>query len=641
MSHKSKQRGKKLITDYDTSMRISPLIVDEKFNDLLRQKYLDEKTQRKMRPHENIRLDSRVTETRSEHKHNLTSPSQQELPSNHSDEDRDRNRDGNLDRDFNSESSDGESGDSEVSNSDRSRLGSEQSPYRQRIDPRPLMAYQRKSDSKPIDRTNMGTNNMQNNDVHKNDPQRPYLGPKLVDNIEEYVETPEEKRARARDAYTKLQDLVEKYQVKLSRPYTIDSDPNEMEAEYAMHRDQRNRKNQVRFYKQVLLGIVCGAEFLNEKYDPFSFKLKDWSKQIAADMDDYTEVLEEIYEKYKDKGGKFAPEIRLLFMIILSGVTFHLSQTLFGIGGLKDTLGNNTNPNILNKLLGGLLKGGGIGGNDNEPEEAKQPPPDNKGILDMIRKHKENKMNGTSNTTTEPPPENQKTSNSSNPGTTITATNSLELLEVERARRELADKQREFDAQIRQQNEVYKTQFDQLKREREHFLKLRQNNGMTEQSYQSNLQTNPQINPQTNLPPTTINPIVQTLDTKNQVKTAQSKFNPADLDALHDDFIMFENEPLSVTNLASKKTLSANKKSPSIYDELESLESSLESNLSDIINDSSPHTRTPSRKPTNKNKNTTRRNTITSVTRRNKNKTDSTSDILSTVARIKDNIIKL
>ena len=33
----------------------------------------------------------------------------------------------------------------------------------------------------------------------------------------------------------------------------------------------------------------------------FEFKLKDWSKTVAADMDDYTEVLEEIYEKYKDR----------------------------------------------------------------------------------------------------------------------------------------------------------------------------------------------------------------------------------------------------------------------------------------------------------------------------------------------------
>ncbi len=84
-------------------------------------------------------------------------------------------------------------------------------------------------------------------------------------------------------------------------------------------------------------------------------------------MDDYTEVLEELYEKYKDRGGKMAPEIRLLFMIIMSGVTFHLIQTLFGSAGLGNTLQNN--PNMLNKLLGSLMNGGMPGKqNDNVAE---------------------------------------------------------------------------------------------------------------------------------------------------------------------------------------------------------------------------------------------------------------------------------
>lgn len=199
------------------------------------------------------------------------------------------------------------------------------------------------------------------------------------------IETPEERRSRSRDAYANLKEMVDKHGIVLTKKFTIDDDPNEMEEEYKMHKNQRDKQNQVKFYGNALLLIVSGIEFLNEKYNPFDFKLKDWSKQVAADKDDYSEVLEELYEKYKDRGGKMAPEIKLVFLIIMSGVTYHLSQTLFGSGGLNDTI--EKNPNILNKLLGGLMKGGGIFGGDDKQKTAI---PNNKDILENIRKHKTN-----------------------------------------------------------------------------------------------------------------------------------------------------------------------------------------------------------------------------------------------------------
>ncbi len=71
------------------------------------------------------------------------------------------------------------------------------------------------------------------------------LGDKLVNNIEKYNETPEERRARSRENYMKLQDLVERYNVKLTRYFSIDDDPDEMEAEYQLHKDRRHKNNQV------------------------------------------------------------------------------------------------------------------------------------------------------------------------------------------------------------------------------------------------------------------------------------------------------------------------------------------------------------------------------------------------------------
>jgi hypothetical protein len=148
---------------------------------------------------------------------------------------------------------------------------------------------------------------------------------------ETFAETSAERRTRAIKAYNKLQDLVEKYEVKLTRPYTINDDPNEMEEEYIMHKEYCDRKNHVRMYKNILFSTICGLEYLNEKNGPYLFRLKDWSRQFNMDLDDYTDVLEALYEKYNSiEPTKLSPEAQLIIRIITAGITYHLSQELFG-----------------------------------------------------------------------------------------------------------------------------------------------------------------------------------------------------------------------------------------------------------------------------------------------------------------------
>jgi hypothetical protein len=143
-------------------------------------------------------------------------------------------------------------------------------------------------------------------------------------------EKPEERRQRARETLSKLQELVAKSQVKLSREFTVDDDPNEIEKEYTMHKDIIDKNNAVKFYKQILLNVCCAAEFFNEKYDPYGIKLKDWSKKIANAFDDYTDVLGELYEKYKNSNQyKMTPEQQLFLKVMMDGAIHHLSQSLF------------------------------------------------------------------------------------------------------------------------------------------------------------------------------------------------------------------------------------------------------------------------------------------------------------------------
>ena len=181
----------------------------------------------------------------------------------------------------------------------------------------------------------------------------PALGRRLVSDPKKYQMTAEQKRARARDAYYKLQDIVEKG-AKLSKKYTMDDDPIEMEAEYKMHYERRKKKNSVDFWSTALLNCAVGIEIFNETQDPFDFKLKDWSKQIAGDMDRYEEIIEEIIDRYKPKDGKggmeIHPALKLMGLIIFSGVTYHVTQKYAGTGGLGDMLAQN--PKFLSNIVG-------------------------------------------------------------------------------------------------------------------------------------------------------------------------------------------------------------------------------------------------------------------------------------------------
>lgn len=408
---------KSLITDKNTDFLFDYFMNEDKFNEQLKGQW-DEELAKKLENHE-PNLDSRIITEKQPIQADFTSDEPKELPtvSPYSDERNEPNVE------FNEESE----------NENLNQNASIHSPYATKINAVPPPRHH----------------------PHPHQiSERPLLGEKLVADVQKYVETPEERRARAREEYSNLQDLVQKYNVTLTRSFSINDDPDEMKAEYDMHKERRNKNNQVKFYKQILLNIVCGAEFLNERYNPFEFKLKDWSKQIASDMDDYTEVLEEIYEKYKDRGGKMAPEIRLLFMIIFSGITFHLSQTLFGAGGLGDTIQNN--PNILNKLLGGLMKGGMTPNNNAEPTEARETPPATGNLLAAIRKHNQSKNSEI------------KTEATTSTVTDATETphhnvSKLDAINKDREMKLLAEQRAFFEDQLKQRDEMYRAQLDELK----------------------------------------------------------------------------------------------------------------------------------------------------------------------------------
>jgi hypothetical protein len=78
----------------------------------------------------------------------------------------------------------------------------------------------------------------------------------------------------------------------------------------------------------MLMGLVTGMEWMNNKFDPFDLKLDGWSEGIHENIEDYDEIFEELYDKYKEK-GKMPPEARLVFQLAGSGFMCHVSNSFF------------------------------------------------------------------------------------------------------------------------------------------------------------------------------------------------------------------------------------------------------------------------------------------------------------------------
>jgi hypothetical protein len=91
---------------------------------------------------------------------------------------------------------------------------------------------------------------------------------------------------------------------------------------------------------------------MNDKYDPFDFKLKGWSEHMSVEVDSYEDIIEELYEKYKGTGKSTPAEVRLILLILASGAAFHFSRTqLSGIPGVSSVA-----TGVINKMMSGSKK---------------------------------------------------------------------------------------------------------------------------------------------------------------------------------------------------------------------------------------------------------------------------------------------
>ena len=135
-----------------------------------------------------------------------------------------------------------------------------------------------------------------------------------------------EKKEKA-DFINKLARLEQKG-FPVSRRYTQDNTLDEIKSEYFRLVDARQLETSIRFQRNMMMGFVTGMEWMNNKFDPFDLKLDGWSESVHENVEDYDEIFEELYDKYKEK-GKMPPEARLLFTVAGSGFMCHITNSFF------------------------------------------------------------------------------------------------------------------------------------------------------------------------------------------------------------------------------------------------------------------------------------------------------------------------
>jgi hypothetical protein len=158
-----------------------------------------------------------------------------------------------------------------------------------------------------------------------------------------------EELLREKFKYIRKLEALEKKGVELSKKYNMESSLSEMQGEYETIMEEKSRQNSVKFQGNMMMAVINGIEFLNNRFDPFDVKLDGWGEQINENITDYDEIFGELYEKYKSRAS-MAPELKLLFQLGGSAMMVHMTNTLFksAMPGMDDIL--RQNPDLMRQF---------------------------------------------------------------------------------------------------------------------------------------------------------------------------------------------------------------------------------------------------------------------------------------------------
>ena len=172
---------------------------------------------------------------------------------------------------------------------------------------------------------------------------------------------PEEERKKKIDLINKLNRLETKGYT-LSKHFSMDNNLEEIQLEYDRLVDAKNLEGSIRFQRQCLMGVVTGFEFLNGKFNPADWQLDGWSESVHENIEDYDEVFEELYDKYKGRGN-MPPEAKLLMSMVGSGFMFHMSNSFFRqkMAGMGPSDVFKSNPDLARQFAAAAANQAGSG----------------------------------------------------------------------------------------------------------------------------------------------------------------------------------------------------------------------------------------------------------------------------------------
>jgi len=138
----------------------------------------------------------------------------------------------------------------------------------------------------------------------------------------------EDERRQKNEYITKLQRL-EKKGYPITKQFTTDMPLVEMKEEYERLIDAKKLEGSIQWQRDAVVFAIQSLEMLNDQFPFLGLKLKGWkdSVQDKIENEQFDDIFEELYEKYKGK-SYMPPEVRLLFGIASSGFLCHYSNKM-------------------------------------------------------------------------------------------------------------------------------------------------------------------------------------------------------------------------------------------------------------------------------------------------------------------------
>lgn len=133
-----------------------------------------------------------------------------------------------------------------------------------------------------------------------------------------------EKRRKKRTMIRNLEEWYEKGIIKTSSRFTMDSNYEEVEDEYEGALEDKRKRDAVRLQQNWMITAINTIEYGNSMFNPFDISLDGWGESVSEDIDSYSDIFEQLHDKYK--GGKMSPELALLLKLGFSASVIHFSN---------------------------------------------------------------------------------------------------------------------------------------------------------------------------------------------------------------------------------------------------------------------------------------------------------------------------